>query len=222
MLTAAATATSRIAVGSHVLNVMNRHPSLLARMAATLQQLSDGRLVLGLGIGGNPADGRPFGFADPGVSERVARLEEAVAVMRALWTGETIVRPSAFYPLAGGRARPAPDPPPPIVIGGQSSAGARLAARIGDGWTTRPDLLERLSPIFAESLALAGRDRHAVSVLVGWEGGRAGQDALRASPWVDAPRETLAEWQARGADGIVLTARTTADVDALVRAAERW
>ena len=61
-----------------------------------------------------------------------------------------------------------------------------------------------------------------MSVVAGFEGGRSGEDFLRGSPWVDAPDEALARWRVAGADGIVVTARTGRDVDALVRAAERW
>lgn len=221
-LTAAAATTRRIAVGTHVLNVANRHPALLARMAATLQQLSRGRLVLGLGIGGNPVDVEPFGFEPLSAAQRVVLLESTIVVLRALWTGEPVRLETAPFPLRGGRALPVPDPLPPIVVGGQSSTGARLAARLADGWSTRPDLLARLLPAYEEALAAAGRARADVSVLVGWEDGRSGEDALRGSPWIEDPTATLEAWRAAGADGAILTARTGADVDALVRAAERW
>jgi alkanesulfonate monooxygenase SsuD/methylene tetrahydromethanopterin reductase-like flavin-dependent oxidoreductase (luciferase family) len=221
-LSAAAVVTDRMTLGTHVLNVMNRHPSVLARMAATLQELSKGRLVVGLGIGGNPVDHEPLGIPLPPVSERMARLEEAVAVLRALWTGGPVSLEGRFQVLREAIAYPVPDPVPPILIAGQSSAGARLAARIGDGWTTRPDLLTRLRPAFDEALAGAGRDRRDVSIIVGWEGGAMGEDALRDSPWVRDPHATLAEWRARGADAVIITARTTRDVDALVEAAARW
>jgi hypothetical protein len=59
-------------------------------------------------------------------------------------------------------------------------------------------------------------------VIVGFEAGRAGEDALAGSPWVAAPRDELARWQGLGADGVIVTARTDADVDGLVAAAERW
>ena len=221
-LTAVAALTDRITIGTFVANVMNRHPAVLARMAATLQEVSGGRLVLGIGIGGHPAEHHAYGIPFPDVTERVARLEEAVAVIRALWSGAPVTRESPFYPLRDAVALPVPDPAPPIVVGGQSATGARLAARIGDGWTTRPDLLDRLLPIYEESLAAAGRARTDTTVIVGWEGGRAGKDALAGSPWIAAPVEEWRLWRERGADGVVVLARTNADVDALVNAAERW
>jgi alkanesulfonate monooxygenase SsuD/methylene tetrahydromethanopterin reductase-like flavin-dependent oxidoreductase (luciferase family) len=221
-LTAAAVVTERLTLGTFVANVMNRHPAVLARMATTLQEVSGGRLVLGLGIGGHPVEHEAYGIPFPPVPERVARLEEAVAVVRALWTGRPVTRESPFYRLRDAVALPRPEPPPPIVIGGQSVTGARLAARIGDGWTTRPALLDRLLPVFQETLAAAGRARADTPVIVGWEGGRAGEDALAGSPWIARPAEEWASWHARGADGVVVLARTTADVDRLVAAVRRW
>ena len=63
----------------------------------------------------------------PEARERAARLTEAVAVMRALWTGGPVTRSSPFYPLREAYAHPVPVPPPPIIIGGETAAGARLA-----------------------------------------------------------------------------------------------
>lgn len=118
-LSAVAASTSRIHIGPLVANVMNRHPAVLARMAATLQEVSGGRLVLGLGIGGHPAEHESYGIPFPDAPERAARLEEAVSVLRALWSGGPETRDSPYYPLRGAVALPRPDPPPPIVVGGQ-------------------------------------------------------------------------------------------------------
>ena len=156
----AAAQTSRVTVGPFVLNVMNRHPALVARMASTLQIASGGRLVLGIGIGGAPREHAAYGMAFPEPPERVARLEEAVAVIRALWTGGPVTRDSPFYPLEGRRGLSrSPDPPPPIIIGGETAAGARLAGRIGDGWSAFDDNFEQNLPLYLESLEAAGRRR---------------------------------------------------------------
>ncbi len=218
-LTLAAAATSRVTVGPFVANVMNRHPAVLARMAATLAEAAPGRVVIGLGIGGHPVEHEALGIPFPDIPERVRRLEEAVAVMRALWTGEPADRPSPYYPLRRAAVRPAPRPTPPIVIGGQSPGGARLAARIGDGWTTRSDLLDRLLPVYREACAAAGRELG--TIVVGFEDGQSGVDSIVGTPWANEPRAEVDRWRARGATGVVVTARTTADIDALVAAAER-
>ncbi|MDO8483982.1 MAG: LLM class flavin-dependent oxidoreductase, partial [Candidatus Limnocylindrales bacterium] len=209
-------------VGPFVLNVMNRHPAVVARMASTLQIASGGRLVLGIGIGGAPREHAAYGIDFPAAPERVARLEEAVAVLRALWTGGPVTRPSPFYPLHEATAYPVPVPPPPILIGGETVAGARLAARIGDGWTAFDDNFETNLPAYLESLAASGRRREDQRVIVGFQGDRLSAERIADSPWVTAPLETWGRWQEAGADGVIVLARTTADVDALVSATERW
>ena len=222
ILSMAAACTSRATVGPFVANVMNRHPALLARMASTLQIASGGRLILGIGIGGAPREHRAYGIDFPEAPERVARLEEAVAVLRALWTGGPVTRPSPFYPLHEAHAHPVPVPPPPIVIGGESVAGARLAGRIADGWSTFEDNFEANLPAYIESLAESGRRREDQTVIVGFQGAWLSDERIDDSVWVRQPREAWAKWRAAGADGVIVLARTTADIDALVSAVDRW
>ena len=222
ILAMAAAQTSRVTVGPFVLNVMNRHPALVARMASTLQIASGGRLLLGIGIGGAPREHAAYGMAFPEPTERVARLEEAVAVMRALWTGGPVTRDSPFYPLTDAAAYPVPDPPPPIIIGGETPAGARLAGRIGDGWSAFDVNFEANLPLYLESLEAAGRRREDQRVLVGFQGDWLGDENVEDSPWVQAPREAWERWHDAGADGAIVLAKTTADVDALVGAVDRW
>lgn len=221
ILAMAAAQTERLTVGPFVLNVMNRHPAVVARMASTLQVASGGRLILGMGIGGAPREHAAYGIDFPEAPERVARLEEAVTVIRALWTGGPVSRPSAFYPLENAHAYPAPDPHPPIVIGGETRAGARLAARIGDGWSTFENFEEHL-PVYLEALQEAGRRRADQLVLAGFQGQWLSDEILAESPWVTAPRETWDHWHDVGADGAIVLARTTDDVDALVAATDKW
>jgi alkanesulfonate monooxygenase SsuD/methylene tetrahydromethanopterin reductase-like flavin-dependent oxidoreductase (luciferase family) len=221
ILAMAAAVTSRITVGSFVLNNMNRHPAVLARMASTLQIASGGRLILGMGIGGAPREHAAYGIDFPDAPERVARLEEGIAVLRALWSGGPVSRPSPFYPLAGATAFPVPNPPPSIVIGGETRTGARLAARIGDGWSTFENF-EEILPVYLEALDEAGRRREDQLVLAGFQRDWLSDVTLAGSPWVTAPRETWEHWREVGADGVIVLARTTDDVDALVAATDHW
>lgn len=222
-LTAAAAVTERVTVGTFVANVMNRHPAVLARMAATLQEMSGGRLALGIGIGGHPAEHEAYGIPFPLPIERAAHLEEAVGVLRALWTGGPVSREGRYYPVRDAYAHPVPNPPPPILIGAGTPAGARLAARIGDGWAAESDTFLELEPRYRQALAEAGRERSDQRVVLGFGGKRRkGADPLAADPLVVAPRDELARWVDAGADELLLTARTTADVDALVGAVDRW
>lgn len=221
-LAMAAAQTTQATVGTFVLNVMNRHPALVARMASTLHIASGGRLVLGMGIGGAPREHAAYGIDFPAPPERVARLEEAVAVIRALWTGGPVTRDSPFYPLRHAVAFPVPDPTPRIVIGGETAAGARLAGRIGDGWSAFDDNFEQHLPLYLDSLAVAGRRREEQTVLVGFQGDWLAEGSIRGSPWITAPRDTWARWREAGADGAIVLARSTDDVDALVESVARW
>ncbi len=222
ILSMAAARTSRVTVGPFVLNNMNRHPALVARMASTLHIASGGRLVLGIGIGGAPGEHAAYGMPFPEAPERVARLEEAVAVMRALWTGGPVTRPSPYYPLTEAYAYPVPDPAPRIVIGGETRTGAALAARAGDGWSTFDDNFEANLPVYLEALEAAGKRREDQRLLVGFQGDWLGEGRFRDTPWFHEPRETWARWRAAGADGAIVLARDGDDVDALVDAVERW
>jgi alkanesulfonate monooxygenase SsuD/methylene tetrahydromethanopterin reductase-like flavin-dependent oxidoreductase (luciferase family) len=220
-LAAAASVTRRIGIGSWVSNVMNRHPAMLARMAGTVQAISGGRLTLGIGIGGFPREHRAYGIDFPDAAERAARLEEAIGVIRALWAGGPVTVPGRFYPLEEAVAFPRPEPVPRILIGAGTPAGVRLAARAGDGWAAESETYESLRDRYLEALGAAGRSRGDVRIVVGFGGGRTGGDALAGSPWIAAPAETAARWAALGADEIVLTARTTADIDRLVAGGRR-
>ena len=223
ILSMSAASTRQIAIGTFVLNVMNRPPAVVARMAATLQIASGGRFILGLGIGGQTGEHEAYGMEFPEVSDRVARLEEAVAVIRALWTGGPVTRESAYYPLHDAVALPAPDPAPRLVIAGETPAGARRAARIGDGWTVPDHRFEALQPEYLEALRATGKRREDQLVLVeANEGDWLADASLEASPWVTTPRATWARWRNAGADGVVVLARSRADVDALVDATGRW
>jgi alkanesulfonate monooxygenase SsuD/methylene tetrahydromethanopterin reductase-like flavin-dependent oxidoreductase (luciferase family) len=139
LLTTIAARTERVAVGPLVLNVANRQPGVLAVMAATLQETSNGRLLLGLGAGGGP--GTPYPAEQhalertvPGDIARRADVEHAIDVIRDVWTGR-----DGFL---------TPNPPPPIVIGGFGPKMAALAGRLGDGFNTpanHPQLAELIA-----------------------------------------------------------------------------
>ena len=85
-------------------------------------------------------------------------LEEAIAVLRALWAGGPADFDGRYFQLHEAWAHPAPQPPPRLIVGGESAAGARLAARVGDGWTTNATDYARLLPIHLEELARARPD----------------------------------------------------------------
>ena len=217
ILSAAAGATSRIGLGTFVTNVMLRQPALLARMASTLQAASGGRLTLSLGIGGGPKAMAAYGISFPDTDERVRRLEEAVAVIRALWTGGPTTRESEFYPLTEAHAFPVPNPTPRILIGAESPGGVRLVARVGDGWAAEVPAFEKYRDTYLEALEAEGKRRSDAWIALGFGGEeKSGANALEDSPWITDPAGEWQRWHEAGADEVIVTARTTSDVDALV------
>ncbi len=148
VLTALAEVTRRISLGPLVLNVANRHPGVLANMAATLQAVSGGRLLLGLGAGGSrrtpyAAEQDALGVTVERDEVRARRVAEAIAMMRRLWSGT-----SGFL---------RPEPAPPIIVGGFGPRMAGVAGKHGDGFNT-----QALHPRLADLVRLA-RDEHAAS-----------------------------------------------------------
>ncbi len=219
LLAAAAATTHRIGLGSFVVNVMNRHPAVLAREVATVAAIAPGRLALGIGSGGHPAEHLAYGIPFPPVAERAAHLEDAVATIRLLLSGGPVTRESARYPLAEAHAFPVPEPAVPVVVAGMTPAGTRLAARIGDAWTGMDDAFDRDYPTFLAALAAAGRRRAEVSVIVGVATDRT--DGGRADPLLADLAAGAAAWQARGADAIVLREVRPAELEAVLAAGER-
>src|SRR5437016_14283130 len=133
-LTAAAAATTRLRVGTAVLNNDFRHPVLVAREAATLDVLSGGRLELGLGAGHMRSEYEQAGLGfEPGVT-RVERLAESVVVIKRLFDGEAVTFAGQHYQLTGHTIYPRPvqRPRPPIFIGGNAPRLLSVAAREAD------------------------------------------------------------------------------------------
>jgi alkanesulfonate monooxygenase SsuD/methylene tetrahydromethanopterin reductase-like flavin-dependent oxidoreductase (luciferase family) len=172
-----------------------------------------------MGIGGHPAEHAAYGIDFPAPLERAARLVEAVAVVRALFTGGPVSYEGAWYRLDEAYASPAPAPPPRIIIGGERPAGARLAARIGDAWSCMESAYDELLPIFESALAAAGRDRSEVAVIVACDLPRGG--AGRDAPAMVDPRAWIERWRARGADELVLHWVTADQLEAVLEAGER-
>ena len=108
----------RFQVGSLVMSQAYRHPSLLAKMAANLQAISGGRFVLGLGAGWKEAEYRQYGYPFPDARTRVAELEEALIVLKTLWTQRPATFHGTYYHIDGAYCEPQPAPPVPLLIGG--------------------------------------------------------------------------------------------------------
>lgn len=128
--------TSRIRLGTLVSPVTFRHPSVLAKLAATLDHVSNGRAELGLGAGWLDAEHAAYGFPFPDGPRRVDLLEEQLQVIKGLWAETPFTHSGQHYQLEGCyfTPRPVQQPAPPLLVGGMATAKRlpRLAARYAD------------------------------------------------------------------------------------------
>jgi probable F420-dependent oxidoreductase len=136
LLASYASITSRVKLGTAVYLLALRHPTIAAKITSTLDALSGGRLIFGVGVGGeNPkefeASGVPHG-------ERGARVSEGIEVVRALWTQTPATFKGRFTSFEGVSLDPKPVQPggPPIWLGGRSDAALARAGRLGQGWVS--------------------------------------------------------------------------------------
>lgn len=167
LLTWIAARTTRVGIVPRVLGVPFRRPAVVAKAAESLQRLSRGRLILGLGAGYRDAEIRATG--GPGLTPRAKEdgLEEAVAIIRAAWTQRVVSYHGTVYSVDDLDLEPKPTEPIPIWLGALGPRGLALTGRLADGWIpflrfTGPDRIpELLDRIRAASVA-AGRPADAV------------------------------------------------------------
>lgn len=161
--------TTRIRVATGILILPQRNPLIVAKEAATLDRLSGGRLILGVGVGWLREEfdalGVPF-------AERGARAEEYVAAMRAAWTEDSPTFHGRFASFTGAKSypRPAQAGGVPIVVGGHSDGAARRAGRIGDGFFPGSGSYDQLAAaveLMRKAAEEAGRDPDAIEITAG-------------------------------------------------------
>jgi F420-dependent oxidoreductase-like protein len=170
LLAALAATTDRIRIGTLVTGNHYRHPGVLAKMAVTVDQVSGGRLEVGLGAGGDPEADRMLGIPDEPARVRIARLAEACQVLELLWTQPVSTFDGTYYQLVEAQADPKPvqRPRPPIWIGSSGERyGLRVVAEHADVWLNAsrraddPDELARLAhlaQVLERHCADVGRD----------------------------------------------------------------
>lgn len=164
----AAAATTRIRLATGILILPQRNPVVLAKETATLDALSGGRLILGVGVGWLEEEFRALGVPFAGRGERT---DEYVAVLRTLWTSELATFSGETVSFSEVYLRPLPRQQPiPIVIGGHTERAARRAGRIGDGFFpsgVEADRLPALVGLAREWAERSGRDPAALEITVG-------------------------------------------------------
>jgi probable F420-dependent oxidoreductase len=167
-LAAIAAATSKVRIGTAVTPVARRRPQVLAQTVATLDVLSDGRVIFGAGLGGSPSE---FGkFGEPTDAKvRAAMLDEGLELLRQYWSGEEVTHHGEYYTVDGVTLAPRPTQERlPIWIGGNRPASLRRAAR-WDGWiadSADPTGMTLSPDDIARNIETIGRgDEYEVAVL---------------------------------------------------------
>ncbi|MDA1098858.1 MAG: TIGR03619 family F420-dependent LLM class oxidoreductase [Proteobacteria bacterium] len=221
ILTAIACATKSVRLGTSVLVLPWHDPARLGKMIATLDQLSGGRVDLGVGVATTRDE-----FENLGVdfATRGKRTDEILGALQALWTQDTPQFTGEFYRYGGLKFSPKPlqTPYPPLLIGGSSAAARRRVARFGDGWHT----LRQSPNQFAEGrrdiirlTEAAGRDpavlRYSLTLPMRFTGTPPGapvQDRTALTGTDDDIIETLRAYRSAGLDEIVVSV-SSADVN---------
>jgi probable F420-dependent oxidoreductase len=178
-LSAIAQATKRVRLGTGVNILPQTNPLLLAKQAASLDFVSGGRFMLGVGIGWLKEEfaamGTPF-------EKRGARFDDYVAAMRKVWSGETVEHQSERLHWTGFKSYPVPlQSPLPVVIGGSKGKAFERIAKYGEGWfapTVSADQLKPMLKQLEEACAAEGRDPKSVEISAMWVPAM-GLDALR-------------------------------------------
>jgi probable F420-dependent oxidoreductase len=191
-----------VRLGTWVYNLGLRHPIVAARAVQTLDLLSDGRALLGVGAGWVRGEYEAVGID---FNTRGRRLEEAVAVLRTLWRDDAPTWSGEHFAFRPVRFEPKPHQGlVPIHVGGESDVALRRAARIGDGWlgmdhepASAADRVRRLEKLLAEE----GRDRAHFEVTVGATGRPLSTEEIDAYAEAGVDRLIVAPWE-RGAQAI--------------------
>ncbi len=175
ILAALAARTERLRLGTMVSPVTFRHPTVLAKIAATVDRISGGRVELGMGAGWWEAEHRSHGFPFPPASERMDVLEEQLQIVHGLFTQERFSFEGRHYRLedCAFAFKPVQEPHPPIVLGGDGGPrGARLVARFADEFNTvggTPEEVEERFHRVRAAVDAEGRDQASVTTsLMTW------------------------------------------------------
>ena len=202
-LTWVAAHTTRLRLGTGVLILPQRNPLVLAKELATLDHLSGGRVELGIGVGWLEEE-----FAALGVpfSRRGARANEAIEAMRSLWSEDAATFRGEEFSFSDVAMNPKPtDRRIPIVVGGDSRAAARRAARLGDGFYPGPDSLEKLERAvrrLRDACEEVGRDFDEIEITARYPG-----------RFMEDPPGAVEAMRSRGVDRIMVPAHEVSRPD---------
>lgn len=162
----------RLKFGHTVLCQSFRNPALVAKMGATLQHLSGGRFILGIGAGWDAEEYRAYGYDFPAARVRVEQLEEALQIIKALWAEERATFKGKYYRVHEAYCEPKPYPFPPVMVGAFRPKMLRLTAQYADWWnvsSTSITAYQRILREFERACRDVGRDP--ATVRLSWGGG---------------------------------------------------
>jgi len=161
-----------VRLGHNVLANSYRHPALLAKMAASLQAMSGGRFILGYGAGWLEDEYRAYGYPFPTTRERIARMDEALRLIKTMWTQSPATYRGRWYQVEDAWCEPQPEPMPPIMIGGSGERYLlRAVAEHADWWLSyadRRDVQEHKLAVLADHCRDVGRDPASIRKAVPW------------------------------------------------------
>jgi probable F420-dependent oxidoreductase len=163
LLTWIASRTERIRIGTNVLGLPYRHPTVIAKMAETLHRLSGGRFILGLGAGGNNAEFRAWGLDARTPGEKVEATQEAIELIRAMWSESEVMYEGFHFRTDHAQMEPKPETPIPIWVGAYGPRMIGLIGKIADGWIPSmtyapPDRAQRMRDRLRRAAEGAGRN----------------------------------------------------------------
>jgi alkanesulfonate monooxygenase SsuD/methylene tetrahydromethanopterin reductase-like flavin-dependent oxidoreductase (luciferase family) len=173
----------------HVLGVGYRNPALLAKMASTLQVLSGGRFMLGIGAGWREEEYHAYGYEFPPAAVRLAQLEEVVQICRAMWTEEHPTFRGEHFQIDDAVATPRPAVVPPICIGSLGEKiGLPIVGRYADAWNVPfiaddESWIRKRDIVYTAAIA-AGRDPDDI-VIIATVAGEAPETSAASAQWVD-------------------------------------
>jgi F420-dependent oxidoreductase-like protein len=191
--------TTRIRLGTLVSPITFRGPYEIAKIVATVDEMSGGRVELGLGAGWLEREHEPLGIPLPALRERLGRLEEQLTVVRALWTQPVVDFSGDWYRLQGAALEPKPvqQPSPPIVVGGTGRPRSlAIAARLADEYNfddLEPAAIDAALPGVRAACEAAGRDPSSlvVSAMIDWPAGSRREQHARIERFANTGVERL-------------------------------
>lgn len=203
----------RIRIGTLVYGNTYRHPAVVANMAATVDRITDGRFVLGVGTGWQVNEHEQYGIELPPTKQRLDRFVEALQVLRGLLRQPTTTFHGEYYRLTDAVCEPKPvqNRLPILVGGGGEKRMLRIVARYADEWNTwgRPDLIAHKMAVLDEHCAAIGRDpktivrsAQALTVVAGPLPEGLPMPVIGGSP--ERLADTIAQYQAIGLDELIV------------------